>query len=144
MQGGVTLASNATLSNGATENAAVIYGDVTATGTGATMSGPFKFEGGNLSFENVPYNSGDLSTLLAFEAAAEDMLANVGAITVDYASAPTRGKVVVCPTYGLSDEEAVAKVSVTVAGEPAEHIACKVENGYIMLRNTKGTMLLFR
>jgi len=31
-----------------------------------------------------------------------------------------------------------------VAGEPAEHVLVKVENGYVMLRNTKGTMLIFR
>ena len=82
--------------------------------------------------------------MLAFENPAADMLADVGAITVDYASNPTRSKVTVCPTYGLADEAAVAKVRVTVAGEPAEHVLVKVENGYVMLRNTKGTMLIFR
>ena len=49
-----------------------------------------------------------------------------------------------CLLYGLTEEAAKAKISVTVAGEPAEHIACTVENGTITLRNTSGTMLFFR
>ena len=144
VQGGVTLATGATLANGATENAAVIYGDVAATGTGATMAGPFRFEGGTLAFRNVAPATTDLANVLAFSNASVDMLANVGAITVDYADKPTRGRIPVCPLYGLTEEAAKAKISVTVAGEPADNIICTVENGNITLRNTSGTVLLFR
>ena len=144
VQGGVTLASGATLSNGAAENAAVIYGDVAATGTGATISGPFKFEGGTLAFRNVDPATTNLADVLSFTNVPADMLANVGAITVDYASAPTRGKIPVCPLYGLTEEAAKAKIAVTIAGEPADHVICTVENGNITLRNTRGTLLLFR
>ena len=144
VQGGVTLASGATLANGAAENAAVIYGDVAATGTGATLAGKFKFAGGTLAFQNVAPNTADLANVLAFENPAADMLADVDAITVDYADKPTRGRIPVCPLYGLTEEAAKAKISVTVAGEPAEHIACTVENGTITLRNTSGTVLFFR
>ena len=144
VQGGVTLASGATLANGAAENAAVIYGDVAATGTGATLAGKFKFAGGTLAFRNVAPNTADLANVLAFENPAADMLADVDAITVDYADKPTRGRIPVCPLYGLTEEAAKAKIAVTVAGEPAEHIACTVENGTITLRNTSGTVLFFR
>ena len=122
----------------------MIYGDVTATGTGATLAGKFKFAGGTLAFRNVAPNTADLASVLAFENPAADMLADVGAISVDFASSLTRSKVTVCPTYGLADEAAVAKVAVTVTGEPADHIRVKVENGYLTIRNTKGTVLLFR
>ncbi|MBR0506200.1 MAG: autotransporter-associated beta strand repeat-containing protein, partial [Kiritimatiellae bacterium] len=144
VQGGVTLASGARLANGAAENAAVIYGDVAATGTYATISGPFKFEGGTLAFRNVAPNTADLANVLAFSNAAVDMLANVGAITVDYADKPTRGRIPVCPLYGLTEEAAKAKVAVTVAGAPVDNIQVKVENGTITLRNTSGTLLYFR
>ena len=144
VQGGVTLASGATLANGATVNAAVIYGDVAATGTGATISGPFKFEGGTLAFRNVDPATTDLANVLAFSNVPADMLANVDAITVDYADKPTRGRIPVCPLYGLTEEAAKAKVTVTVTGEPADHVICTVENGNITLRNTSGTMLFFR
>ena len=86
----------------------------------------------------------DLANVLAFSNASVDMLANVGAITVDYADKPTRGRIPVCPLYGLTEEAAKAKISVTVAGEPADNIICTVENGNITLRNTSGTVLLFR
>ena len=144
VQGGVTFASGARLANGAAENAAVIYGDVTATGTGATLAGKFKFAGGTLAFRNVAPNTADLASVLAFENSAADMLADVGAITVDYVDKPTRGRIPVCPLYGLTEEAAKAKISVTVAGAPAEHIVCTVENGNIVLRNTSGTVLFFR
>ncbi|MBQ6008787.1 MAG: hypothetical protein IJL17_09610, partial [Kiritimatiellae bacterium] len=144
VQGGVTLASGARLANGAAENAAVIYGDVAATGTGATLAGKFKFAGGTLAFRNVAPNTADLASVLAFENPAADMLADVGAISVDYAAAPTRSRIPVCPLYGLAEEDAKAKLSVTVSGEPADHVVVKVENGVLTIRNTKGTMLLFR
>ncbi|MBR1587058.1 MAG: hypothetical protein IJ658_01915, partial [Kiritimatiellae bacterium] len=144
VQGGVTLASGATLRNGATENAAAVYGEMAGTGTGATLAGPFKFAGGTLAFRNVAANTADLAGVLAFENPAADMLADVDAIVVDYASAPTRSNIPVCPLYGLTEEAAVAKIVVTVAGEPAEHVLVKVKNGVITLQNTKGTVLLFR
>ena len=117
---------------------------MTATGTGATLAGKFKFAGGTLAFQNVAPSTADLATVLAFENPAADMLADVDAISVDFASNMTRSTVTVCPTYGLSDEDAVAKLTVSVAGEPAEHIRVKVENGYLTIRNTKGTVLTFR
>ena len=63
---------------------------------------------------------------------------------MDYVSAPTRSRIPVCPLYGLAEETAKAKIEVTVAGEPADHVVYTVENGTIILRNTKGTVLLFR
>ncbi|MBQ6339249.1 MAG: hypothetical protein IJI36_08900, partial [Kiritimatiellae bacterium] len=144
VQGGVTLASGARLANGAAENAATVFGDVAATGTGATLAGPFKFAGGTLAFRNVAPNTADLANVLAFEDAAPDMLADVDAIVVDYASTPTRGRIPVCQLYGLTEEAAKAKLSVTVSGAPADHVVVKVENGVLTIRNTKGTMLLFR
>ena len=144
IQGGVTLASNATLSNGAIENAAVIYGDVTATGTGATMSGAFKFDGGTLAFQNVAPNANDLSTVLAFTAPAADYLADVGAITVDFTEKPTRSKVTVGPAGGLTAETAAQKVRVTVNGEPAVRFRCLVENGDLKIRLARGTVIYVR
>ena len=114
------------------------------TGTGATLAGPFKFAGGTLAFRNVAPNAADLAGVLAFENPAPDMLADVDAIVVDYAAAPTRGRIPVCPLYGLTEEDAKAKLSVTVSGEPADHVAVKVENGVITLQNMKGTVLIFR
>jgi HSP20 family molecular chaperone IbpA len=72
------------------------------------------------------------------------VLADVDAITVDDADKPTRGRIPVCPLYGLTEEAVQAKVTVTVAGAPVDNIQVKVENGYVMLRNTKGTVLFFR
>jgi HSP20 family molecular chaperone IbpA len=92
----------------------------------------------------VAPNTADLANVLAFSNAAADMLANVGAITVDYADKPTRGRIPVCPLYGLTEEAAKAKISVTVAGAPVDNIQVKVENGTITLRNTSGTLLYFR
>ena len=144
IQGGVTLASNATLSNNATENAAVIYGDVTATGTGATMTGAFKFDGGTLAFKNVAPNANDLSTVLAFRAPAADYLADVGAITVDFTEKPTRSKVKVGPAGGLTAETAAQKVRVTVNGEPAVRFGCFIENGDLKIRLACGTFIIVR
>ena len=145
VQGGVTLASNATLSNNATENAAVIYGDVTATGTGATMTGAFKFDGGTLAFQNVAPNVNDLSTVLAFtNPAADYYLADVGAITVDFTEKPTRSKVKVGPAGGLTAETAAQKVRVTVNGEPMGRFGCFVENGDLKLRFTHSTFIIVR
>ena len=144
IQGGVTLASNATLSNNATENAAVIYGDVTATGTGATMSGAFKFDGGTLAFQNVAPNANDLSTVLAFTNPAADYLADVGAIAIDFTEKPTRSKVTVGPAGGLTAETAAQKVRVTVDGEPSVRFSCFVENGDLKIRLSRGTTIFVR
>ena len=144
VQGGVTLASNATLSNSATENAAVVYGDVTATGTGATVNGAFKFDGGTLAFQNVAPNANDLSTVLAFRAPAADYLADVGAITVDFTEKPTRSKVKVGPAGGLTAETAAQKVRVTVDGEPAVRFGCFIENGDLKIRLACGTFIIVR
>ncbi|MBR0066900.1 MAG: hypothetical protein IJQ00_04835, partial [Kiritimatiellae bacterium] len=144
VQGGVTLASNATFSNNATENAAVIYGDVTATGTGATMSGAFKFDGGTLAFLNVAPNARDLTTMLAFENQPADYLADVDTIAIDYMAKPTRNKVKVCPAGGLTAAAAAQKVRVTVDGEPVPHFQCLVENGDLKVRFASGTVLFVR
>ena len=144
IQGGVTLASNATLSNGATENAAVVYGDVTATGTGATMIGAFQFDGGTLAVQNVAANVNDLSTVLAFTNPTADYLADVGAITVDFTSKPTRSKVKVGPAGGLTAETAAQKVRVTVNGEPSVRFSCFVENGDLKIRLSRGTTIFVR
>ena len=120
VQGGVTLASDATLSNNVTEGAAEVYGTVKATGTGATVSGPFKFKGAKLAYANVAPNTRDLTGLLAFENATDDMLANLGGIDVDFTSDPTVGTVTVGPAYGLAAEDLAANVpvAVTVNGQP--------------------------
>ena len=144
IQGGVTLASNATLSNNATENAAVIYGDVTATGTGATMSGAFKFDGGTLAFQNVAANANDLSSVLAITNPAEDYLTDVGAITIDFTAKPVRSKVTVCPAGGLTAETAAQKVTVTVNGESAGRYQCFIEDGDLKLRFARGTYIIVR
>ena len=143
IQGGVTLASNATLSNNATENAAVVYGDVTATGTGATMSGAFKLDGGTLAFQNVAPNANDLSSVLAITNPADDYLTDVGAITVDFTAKPVRSKVTVCPAGGLTAETAAQKVSVTMNGEPVK-AGCLIENGDLKIRLARGTFIIVR
>ena len=142
IQGDVKLASGATLSNTAT-GAALVYGDVIATGTNATISGGFKFEGGKLAFQNVAPNTRDLSTVLAFTNPADDYLADVGAITVDLTAKSKRGKVVVCPAGGLTSETAASKVTVTVNGEPCRH-SVGVEDGNVVLRFPVGSMLFVR
>jgi len=143
VQGGVTLASGATLANAAT-GAAVVYGDVIATGTNAVISGGFKFEGGTLAFQNVAPRTRNLSGKLAFENPADDYLADVGEITVDFASKPLVGRVTVCPAGGLTSETVMDKVSVTVSGEPVVGAVKEIEDGNIVLRLPVGmTILVF-
>ena len=144
VQGGVTLASGATLSNNASENAAVVYGNVTATGTGATMSGAFKFDGGTLAFQNVAANANDLSTVLAFTNPAADYLKDVGAITIDFTDKPVRSKVTVCPAGGLTAETAAQKVSVTMNGEPVKVLGYMIEDGNLKARLCRGTLIIVR
>ena len=149
VQGGVTLASGATLTNTAggtgsvPSTAAVIYGGVTATGTGATMSGPFKFEGGKLAFQNVAPNTHELAEVLAFENPAQDFLANVGEITVDFTDTPTRGKIAICPLGGMTQAAVEAKLAVTVNGEPFDKFQLQIANGIVYL-NKGGTVIMVR
>ena len=144
IQGGVTLASGATLSNGASENAAVVYDGVTATGTGATLDGAFKFCGGTLAFQNVDPATRDLPTVLAITNPADGYLADVGAIAIDFTAKPVRSKVTVCPAGGLTAETAAQKVSVTVNGEPVGRFGCLVEDGNLKLRLASGTIIIVR
>jgi autotransporter-associated beta strand protein len=144
IQGGVTLASDATLTNGASEKTAVVYGDVTATGTGATMRGAFTLDGGTLAFRNVSPNVRDLSTVLSIENPAADYLRKVGAIAVDFTGKPRRAKIVVCPAGGLTAAEAAAKMVVTQDGEPVKTSGCQIMNGHIVLSLPVGLRLVIR
>jgi hypothetical protein len=144
IQGGVTLASDATLTNGASEKTAVVYGDVTATGTGATMRGAFTLDGGTLAFRNVSPNVRDLSTVLSIENPAADYLRKVGAIAVDFTGKPRRAKIVVCPAGGLTAAEAAAKMVVTQDGEPVKTSGCQIMNGRIVLSLPVGLRLVIR
>ena len=117
---------------------------MTATGTGATMIGKFKFDGSTLAFQNVAPNANDLSTMLAFTNPAEDYLADVGAITVDFTEKPTRSKVKVGSAGGLTAETAAQKVRVTVNGEPAVRFRCFIENGDLKIRLARGTYIIVR
>ena len=143
VQGDVTLASGATLSNTASGEA-LVYGNVTATGTGATVNGAFKFEGGTLAFTNVASNVKNLSTVLAFNNPPADYLENVGAIAVDFAEKPGRSKVTVCPAGGLTAETAAQKVRVTVDGEPLPRFQCLIENGDLSVRLSACTVIYVR
>ena len=142
IQGDVTLASGATLSNTASGEA-LVYGNVTATGTGATVSGGFKLSGGMLAFRNVDPAARELTTMLAFTNQPADYLADIGAITIDFTAKPTRGKVTVCPAGGLTAEAAADKVSVTVDGEPMK-AKCLVEDGNLKVRLACGTFIIVR
>ncbi|MBO4286790.1 MAG: hypothetical protein J5985_01320, partial [Kiritimatiellae bacterium] len=150
VQGDVTLASGATLANTAggtgvvPSASAIVLGNVIATGTGATVSGGFTFEGGTLAFQNVAPGTRDLSTMLAFSNPATDYLANVGAITVDFTAKPTRGKVTVCPAGGLTVEAADTKVSVTVNGESVKGAHCFIEEGNLKVRLANGLTVFIR
>ena len=144
VQGDITLASGASLANSATENAAVVYGNVTAAGTGASISGPFKFVGGTLAFADVDPDATDLAAKLAFADTPADYLADVGAITVDFTAKPTRDKVAVCPAGGLTAATAAQKMRVTVNGEPMRRFECFVDNGTLKVRLSRGTFIVIR
>ena len=144
IQGDVVLASNATLSNNASENAASVLGNITAIGTGATMNGKFKFDGGTLAFSCVDPAERDLATMLAFENQPADYLADVDTIAIDYMAKPTRNKVKVCPAGGLTAQTASQKVRVTVDGEPVPHFQCLVENGDLKVRFASGLVIYLR
>ena len=149
VQGNVTLASGATLRNGAgrdalVASAAVVHGNVIATGTGATVDGAFKFDGGALAFRNVDPAARDLTTMLAFANQPADYLADVGAITVDFTAKPTRAKVKVCPAGGLTVEAAAEKLTVTVDGEPVDRFQCVIENGDLKICLSQGFTIYVR
>ncbi len=143
MQGNVTLASNSRLTNGATKNAAEVYGTFEATGTGAIVSGPFKFEGAKLAYSNVAANTKDFTSLLKFENAAEDMFANLGGIEVDFAADPAIGTAVIGPAYGLAAEDIESNASVTVNGEPyTKKYTVTVEDNKIKLYFSRGLVFI--
>ena len=144
IQGDVVLASNATLSNTASENAATVLGNITAIGTGATVNGKFKFDGGALMFSCVDPAERDLTTMLAFANQPADYLADVGTIAIDFAAKPTRSKVKVCPAGGLTAQTAAQKVRVTVDAEPLDHFQCVIEDGYLKVRLGGGTVIFMR
>ncbi len=82
--------------------------------------------------------------MLAFTNSAADYLADVGAIAIDFAEKPTRSKVTVCPAGGLTAAAAQELMSVTVDGEPVDHVQCLVENGDLKLRFSAGTVIYVR
>lgn len=147
VQGEVSLASNAKLSNNVAGGAAEVYGTVKATGTGATVSGPFKFADAKLAYANVAPNTRDLTGLLAFENATDDMLANLGGIDVDFTSDPTVGTVTVGPAYGLAAEDLAANVpvAVTVNGQPFDKkYKARVNGGNIEIVFHIGSVIFIR
>ena len=147
IQGGVTLASNASLVNNVQEGAAAVYGTVMATGTGAKMSGPFKFEGATLAYANVTPRTKNLAEMLDFENAAEDMFANLGGIDVDFAFEPVTDRLVVGPAYGLTAENLDSKIDVrvTVDGEPYDkNIRAQIKDGNIEIVLRTGFVIHFR
>ncbi len=147
VQGGVTLASNATLYNNVTEGAAEVYGTVKATGTGATVSGPFKFEGARLAYANVAPGTHDLTKLLAFGNVSADMFANLGGIDIDFTSEPAVGAIKVSPAYGLAaaDLAASVPVAVTVNGQPyTKQFKATMKDGNIQIVFRSGTAIFIR
>ena len=147
IQGGVTLASDAKLSNNVTEGAAEVYGTVKATGTGATVSGPFKFKGAKLAYVNVAPSAHDLTQLLAFENASADMFANLGGIDVDFTSEPAVGAIKVSPAYGLAAADLAANVpvAVTVNGQPyTKQFKATMKDGNIQIMFRIGTAIFIR
>ena len=143
VQGDVTLASNARLENTA-EGAACVYGNIVATGTGAVVAGGFKLDGGTLSFLNVAPGTRDLSTVLAFENPAEDFLADVGAINIDFTARPTRGTVRICAAGGLDAAGVAEKISVSINGEAFTRAHCTVEDGFLVAKIPVGTRVIIR
>ena len=143
LQGDVTLASNARLENTA-EGPACVYGNIVATGTGAVVAGGFKLDGGTLSFLNVAPGTRDLSTVLAFENPAEDFLADVGAINIDFTARPTRGTVRICAAGGLDAAGAAEKISVSINGKALTRAHCTVEDGFLVAKMPVGTRVIIR
>ena len=147
VQGGVTLASNATLYNNVTEGAAEVYGTVKATGSGATVSGPFKFKGARLAYANVAPGTHDLTKLLAFGNVSADMFANLGGIDIDFTSEPAVGAIKVSPAYGLAAADLAANVpvAVTVNGQPyTKQFKATMKDGNIQIVFRSGTAIFIR
>ena len=147
VQGEVALASNARLANNVATGAAEVYGTVKATGTGATMSGPFKFRGAKLAYANVASNARDLTQLLAFENASDDMFAELGGISVDFSAEPTVGTITVAPVYGLdlTDLAENVPVAVTVNGQPYnKKFRATIKDGSIAIVFRSASVLFLR
>ncbi len=147
MQGEVSLAANATLVNSAAKNAAAVYGTMKSTGMGATVSGPFKFEGAKLAYGNVPQDVQDLTEMLKFQNAPANMLANLGGIEIDFAGPPSVDVLVVSPAYGLTlaDLETKVSVSATINGRPRkEKYSATIRKGNILIVFQPGSVILIR
>lgn len=145
IQGGVTLGSGSVLSNTVSGHAAEVYGSfgLADGAVGAEVYGAFKFEGATLDFGTVAANTRDYTELLAFENYAEDFLADVGEIKVNYTAKPKCGKVKVCPAAGLAAEDIQAKCTVTCGGEPMKFRAV-IENGYVYFIFNTGFKFIIR
>ena len=147
VQGGVTLASNARLANNVAQGAAEVYGTVKATGTGATVSGPFKFKGAKLSYANVAAGTRDLTNVLAFDNAEADMLAELGGIDIDFVADPTAGTVKIGPAYGLTAADLATNVpvAVTVNGQPfGKKYKVRVNGGNVEIVFHLGSAIFIR
>ena len=147
VQGEVSLGANATLVNSVAKNAAVVYGMVKSTGLGATVSGPFKFEGAKLAFGNVPEDVQNLTDMLKFQNAPADMLANLSGIEIDFAGPPSVDVLVVSPAYGLTRANLESKVSVsaTIKGKPRkEKYSATIRDGNILIVFQPSSVILIR
>jgi hypothetical protein len=133
--------------NSAAKNAAAVYGTMKSTGMGATVSGPFKFEGAKLAYGNVPQDVQDLTEMLKFQNAPANMLANLGGIEIDFAGPPSVDVLVVSPAYGLTlaDLETKVSVSATINGRPRkEKYSATIRKGNILIVFQPGSVILIR
>ena len=151
MQGDITLASGATVTN-VSDEPAVVWGDISAAGaTGAILSGKFACVSNTVDFGTVAADTSDLTSVLLFENAATNLFADVGKIAIDFAEKPMVGNVLVGPAGGLealSEAELAERVVVLIGGEPADAAKISyttfVENGKLRLHFSLGTMILLR
>ena len=82
--------------------------------------------------------------MLAFTDPADDYLADIGAISVDYTDKPKCATVTVCPAGGLTSEAAAEKVAATVNGTPIKGAKVAVEDGNVVLHNPVGFAFFVR
>ena len=151
LQGDITLASGAAVTN-VSDEAAIVWGDISANGaTGAILSGKFACVSNTVDFGTVPAETSDLTSVLRFDNAATNLFADVGTIAVNFAAKPTVGSALVGPAGGLealSDAELAKRFTVTVGGVPADEAKCvvlpHVKDGKLRLRFASGTMVIFR
>ena len=145
IQGLVELGSNSQLSNAATENSAVVYGDLRlADGAkGAVVSGPFKFEGSVIDYGTIAQNTRSLEDLIKYENPAADYLANVGKIKVTYTSEPVYSRLKIGPAGGFDLTTTQEKIEVMCAGERCR-VRTVIENGDLYLRFHRGTVIILR